>query len=261
MWEINPAWFLLLTLIGLVILAVFAYLKRQSYRLSRTLSQLYQLNQQLNQDPINLINQAWPLLKPIGINGYQAQVIWFGDKLDLQNGELKGRQQAYHLNDQLSNQDIQIDFSFYTPNLSGERRYFAQLVQQTFIHLLEHNIQTKINQILTTQAGVQRAQVFAQHDLKNLMQFINLLNSQLKKTTQPEQEHRLLQSLKHSVPSLQQRAERILSNLQPPHEPNNTTQPYTQHSETPQPIQLAHFIDQLAQPLFMPYEIQGDAHL
>ncbi|UQB43184.1 HAMP domain-containing histidine kinase [Thiomicrospira microaerophila] len=249
MLELNPAWFLLLTLIGLVILAVFAYLKRQSYRLSRTLSQLYQLNQQLQQDTLLFLNQAWSLLKPIGISGYQARLNWFGEPIDIKQGEIIGKPHTTHL----EQAEIQMELKFYNAKLSGERRYFAELVQQTFIHLVEHNLQTKINQVLTTQAGLQRAQVFAQHDLKNLMQFIQLLNSQLKKAEHPEQEQRILTSLKHSLPSLQQRAERILSQL------------YSQTSaadiEQPQPLQLAALIHSLAQPLFMPYHVQGDAKL
>lgn len=249
MLEINPAWFLLISLIGFVILAVFAYLKRQSYRLSRTLSQLYQLNQQHQQDPIEFIDQAWSIIQPMGFSGYQAQINWFGEPIEITKGSPTGKARIT----KIYQEDIQVEFKFYSTHLNGERLYFADLVQHTFLHLVEHNIQTKINQVLTTQAGLQRAQVFAQHDLKNIMQFIQLLTSQLQQSTSLEQEQRIINRLKDSLPSLQQRAERVLSQLQ-----NQSTNPERERSKS---LALAEFIHQLIKPLFIPYQIQGNANL
>ncbi|WP_044406317.1 sensor histidine kinase [Thiomicrospira microaerophila] len=243
--EPNPSWFFLLTLIGLVILLVFIYLRQQSYQLSRAISGLYKLNKDEQQDVLSFINQAWLYLARSGLVGFSAHIDWFGTTQTFKFG----KQTDYFDIKHLQGNEISIECCFYTPKkLKGEKHYFTELLKNTFLQLLDHNIQTKINQIFTTQLGLQKAQLFNQHDLKNLIQFIQLLEGQVAKTHSPMQTERLIASLKRSLPSIKQRAERLLIK-------SATQAPVTQ------PIQLNTLLDQLTKPLFIPYRLTGDANI
>lgn len=243
--ELNPSWFLLLSLVGLVILFVFGYLKNQSYQLSRNIAALYQLNKTVKQDTLNFIDQAWHYLNATGFVGYRVELNWYGSKQTRDYGILT----EIFDTETVSDDEIELCFYFYSKTpLKGEKRYFSNLLKRAFIQLVEQNIQTKINQVLSTQAGLQRTQVFQQHDLKNLIQFIALLNTQVNTSQTPQQVERLMHSLKLSLPSVKQRAERLLqkSSMQTDIMPTNQAH-------------LANLLDTLVKPLFIPYQIHGDA--
>lgn len=245
--DLNPTWFLLLSLIGLVILFVFGYLRNQSYQLSRNIDALYQLNKTVKQDTLEFIDQAWRYLNATGFVGYRVELDWYGSK----QTRNYGIQTDIFDVEKIADDDIHFAFYFYSKTaLKGEKRYFANLLKRAFIQLVEQNIQTKINQVLNTQAGLQRTQIFQQHDLKNLIQFIALLKAQVNKSQTPQQAERLINSLKLSLPSVQQRAERLLHKASMPTDTMPTDQ-------TP----LASLLDHLAKPLFIPYQIDGDANV
>jgi signal transduction histidine kinase len=207
---LNLAVFVVPLVLGVLLLVVVAYLKYQSHQLKQRIQALYDINQAVQQDALDFIQQAWSVLQDSGSQGLRARVNWFGEQSEMCFGLLQDQpsDQQY-----IAQGDIAIELAFYTPSLRGEQRYMAQLVQQTFSQLLQQDIYIKLNQILLTQQRLERFQLFAQHDLKNLMQFIELLGDQVERIDSAQDQAKLIARLKVSLPAVKQRAQRTLGQL------------------------------------------------
>lgn len=208
--NLSFEWFLIPVGMGGLLLAVVAYLKHKSHQLKQRIQSLYEINQDVNQDALDFIHQAWSSLNQSGCEGLVARVDWFGELTEMRFGQTKG---AATDTQRIIQSDIHIELLFYAQALRGEKRYMAQLIQQTFIQLLAQDVYIKLNQILLTQQRLERFQLFAQHDLKNLMQFIELLGDQVERIKTAEEYEKLVNRLKASLPSLKQRARRTLGQL------------------------------------------------
>ncbi len=245
---LDLAVFLVPLVLGGLLLVVVAYLKYQSHQLKQYIQNLYDINQTVDQDALDFIQQAWSVLQHSGCQGLRAQVNWFGEQSDMCFGQLQEQpsDQQY-----IAQGDITIKLAFYTPSLRGEKRYMAQLVQQTFSQLLQQDIYIKLNQILLTQQRLERFQLFAQHDLKNLMQFIELLGDQVERIHSAQDYAKLIARLKVSLPNVKQRAQRTLGQLK-------TSLSGDTEVEL---IALQALVAQVAANLMLKVEMQTDEHV
>ena len=76
--------------IGLTMLAVLYYFSLASKTLSNSLRELYRINQSTNQDALEFIHQAWPILHAAGIQGIKQEIIWFGEPVTIMYGRQQG---------------------------------------------------------------------------------------------------------------------------------------------------------------------------
>jgi signal transduction histidine kinase len=203
--EISTIAIYSLNLIALILFLVVLYLKKKGNLLRSGMQDLFQLNQSVKQDALDFLRQAWPILKRSGMAGFYAKVQWFGESIEIQNGDWTTINKTHHIRQP----QIEVQIQFNYSKLHGESRLIAELVETCFIQLLDHNLFVKDHQFLTTQHRLQRHQLFAQHDLKNIAQFIKLLNFQIQTQTKNSSE-KLFQQLQLGLPSVLERAERIL---------------------------------------------------
>lgn len=213
---IDLSWFMVLLplVIGLGLFSVLVYLAHRSRQFTHSLEQLYRLNQTLDQDVLSFIEQAWPILSKHHSLALHAQVDWYGEHMQIHKGAPSNdlnpsSAQIIHI----QQPDVELHLALYRDRVRGEQRLITEVLQKTFLQLVEHNISIKINQVFLTQQRIEKFQLFAQHDLKNLMQFISLLNDQLRRVDSPEQCDKLIRLLQSSVPIVQQRAQRTLQQL------------------------------------------------
>lgn len=237
---------LALLLVGVTLFVVILYLRVQSNRLRDYLLRLYQVNRDVNQDVLDFIDQAWPVLQSAGFTGLQGEVQWFGEKKVLKHG----RESRVVYPVELSEWGISLRLKLCAPRLNGEKQLLAGLVLQNFKVLLELDVSNKTSQFLLSQKRLEKYQLFVQHDIKNIAQFIVLLSEQVRVAETPEQQQLLVGHLKKMMPTVTDRAHKTIEQLTRPNKPLNDIDTFS----------FAEVLHCLAEGLELDYVLSGDAH-
>lgn len=215
--EIYP----ILILVGCTIAVVVAYLGLQARSTANVGLSLIRLNEQLEFDTPAFLQQAWPLLSAAGLRGIAWRLDWFGVVLNSQAGE--SGPHNIHKKIEVGEMKLAITFQQYR---RGEGRYFDETLIETFVLLLRTDIWIKSGATDATFAQMSRLTLFLQHDMKNVAQFIQLMDDQLANIPEGK-EQQMLNYLRSSAPLIRHRADRIVNTLtagQSHDEPHRTVQ-------------------------------------
>lgn len=197
------------SLIGVTLILVVWYLQAQSQRLKKAILKLYDANGIVNQDALDFVDQAWPILKAGGFKGMRGQVSWFGEVKTIEKGNDAAL--AYPVNIAEGGMDFQLLLT--APRLRGEKKLFAQLIFQQFKSLLILDVSNKNTQFFLSQKRLEKYQLYVQHDIKNLAQFIQLLADQVKEADSEEEKHSLIDHLKNVLPTVKERADKTIKQM------------------------------------------------
>jgi len=248
----NFAWVaaFILLIIGLTLMTVLLYLHRQSHRLKSVLMGLYQLNEAVHQDVLQFIDQAWPFLSQAKFTGLNGHVDWFGEQIPIRHGlAVSPSQQAYPL--KLVQQGIEVHLSAHMGRLRGEDQLMAQLVWQQFSALLSLDVNYKISQFLLSQKRLERYQLFVQHDIKNIAQFITLLADQLEQAQTDGEKLATYHQLQSIMPTISRRATQTIQQM---------TQP-SRDKQTKKLIDVRPTLEKIAKSYDVSIHISGQAKL
>jgi hypothetical protein len=197
-----------LILIGTTILLVMARLLRQARRQSRLNLKLLRLNESLHFDLPDFLRNCWPQLSQAGFYGLSWRLDWFGTCVTGTEGTAK----ESSLHRRLDVPEISLEISLHHGKSRWEQRYFSESLAETFFLLLHVDMWIKMGAVQGAFSQAAKIGLFLQHDMKNIAQFIRLAADQLAGAT-PEHETALLNTLKTAMPSVRDRAERILGTL------------------------------------------------
>ncbi|HEY8608072.1 MAG TPA: HAMP domain-containing sensor histidine kinase [Noviherbaspirillum sp.] len=197
-----------LILAGCTIGAVLAVLSYQARKYSRINLALIRLNEQLAFDTPDFLRDAWPLLSRAGMAGIAWELDWFGQPVKGSAGAMQGDATRRVLRVA----EIRLDVVLYLERRRGERRYFAEGLVETFMLLLRTDMLIKANAVDATFAQMARLNLFLQHDIKNIAQFIQLMADQLAQVP-PGKEAQVLDYLGNAAPLLRERADRVVRTL------------------------------------------------
>ena len=198
-----------LFLMGSTLLAAFFYLRSQSYKLKKLILKLYQINAEVDRDVLDFIENSWPVLQSAGVRGLKGAIDWYGEEKKLS----KGVEAVESFPIVIDERDIQIHLVLTTDSLHGENRLLSSLVLQTFMMLLSHSVSSKMSQFLMSQKQLERYQLFVQHDVKNIAQFISLLATQVEKASSEEAKLKTMDRLAMVLPSISEKAHKVISQL------------------------------------------------
>ncbi|MGZ3237831.1 MAG: sensor histidine kinase [Burkholderiaceae bacterium] len=231
-------------LIGLTIGIVLLYLWRKSSKASRINLALIHLNAQHNFDAPIFLREAWPLLSQAGIRGIEWRLDWFGVPVQEQTGHINGRS----LYREIQVAEMKLSITLYQQDARGEQRYFNETLIETFLLLLHTDMLIKAGATDATIAQLAKLNLFLQHDMKNIAQFIQLMADQL--TTVPSgKEQQVLDHLRTATPLIRHRADRIVRTLT-----------VGQHLVEPICMLLLHEkLDELCRLYHLDYQISGTA--
>lgn len=197
----------ILILIGLTIAGVMLFLWRQARVAAQLNVALIQLNEVLRFDAPALLEQSWSLLQRGGIAGMHWRLNWFGVLIDEKVGAARGLSVAR----EIEIGDMHLSICVWLSR-KGERHYFAQSLVETYFLLLRTDMWIKSGTIDATQAQLAKLNLFLQHDMKNIAQFIQLMSDQLLDVS-PEKEAELVRYLRTASPYVRQRADNIVQTL------------------------------------------------
>ncbi|GKT12534.1 MAG: hypothetical protein ISEC1_P1512 [Thiomicrorhabdus sp.] len=204
-----------MVLIGFSLLVTVFYFRLQSKRLNQSLSKLYSLNQTINHDALAFFEQAWPILEAVDCVQMKAQIEWFGERKEVCYGLAKGiGDKQYSFN--LERDDMRFDIQLLLTKRGSGIESISRLVVKTFIYILEQNLVLKQSEILTSQKRLERYQLFVQHEIKNIAQFILLLSEQIQGVEDDEAKLRLVNRLQDTLPLMAQRASKTVQQMVKP---------------------------------------------
>lgn len=204
-----------LVLIGLTLFFTAFYFRRQSKKLSTALSDLYNLNQVVHQDALNFLEDSWPILASLGCLQMVANIGWFGEKKTISFGEKKsvlGKRVVF----KVAREDMAFELTIMLNRKAAEANSLSFLVIKTFVNILEQNLVLKQTEILTSQKRLERYQLFVQHEIKNIAQFIQLLCEQVNGLQADKDKIRLIDRLHQTLPMMAQRAQKTILHMKQP---------------------------------------------
>ena len=203
-----------LVLVGLVLLVLAYYLRRKAENLRKTLSSLYDLNQHVNQDALDFFEQAWSILEQAGLVKMQANIYWFGET---QNRTFSANKNSnFKQTYQVSVDEMSFNLIVFYPKFSSEDNGWLTLIVSTFLQILKQDLEHKHTEILTSQKRLERYQLFVQHEIKNIAQFIQLLSEQVVSLHTDSDKLKLLNRLQTTLPIMSERAKNTLQKMQQP---------------------------------------------
>ncbi len=205
-----------LIFIGMALLFAVYYFRSQSKKLSRALSDLYRLNQSVQQDALNFFEQSWPILEQLGCLSMEADIQWFGENKQLLFGVPSNKGRRYVFN--VAQDDMVFSLRVVLNRKASEPESLSFLVLKTFISILEQNLILKRSEILASQKRLERYQLFVQHEIKNIAQFIQLLCEQVKHIEKKEDKLKLVDRLKTTLPPMAERAKKTVLHMKRPAE-------------------------------------------
>lgn len=232
-------------LVGLTIFAVVLYLRFQSNRLKNYILTLYQINQKVDQDVLDFIDQSWAVLALSGFSGLKGEINWFGEEKSVLYGDTS-TSEGYSIS--FDSGDIQVDLQLYSSKLHGEQLLLANIVYQTFQSLIYQGMSAKNTQVLLSQKRLEKYQLFVQHDIKNLAQFVELLYGQVKKVKTDEDKLLLVDRLKLMLPAFSEKAKKTVFQM---------TQSDLQFNDV-QRLDYRLELKKIAQGLGLQFQIEGD---
>jgi signal transduction histidine kinase len=200
--------YLSLILIGATIGAVLAALWYQARKASRLNLALIRLNEQHNFDTPVFLSEAWQLLAQAGLSGMFWRLDWFGV---VKEGEC-GQQKGVPIHRQIDVAEMKLTMTFYQRDSRGEQRYFKETLIETFLLLLRTDMLIKASATNATLSQMSKLNLFLQHDMKNIAQFIQLMADQLS-AVPAGKEQRVLEYLRRATPLIRHRADRIVRTL------------------------------------------------
>ena len=209
---------LVLVVIGVSLFFTAYYFRRQSKILNKALSSLYQLNQDSNQDALDFFYQAWSILHSVGCSKMQANIDWFGECKSIIRGS-ENRKRLVKKTCSVSREDMRFELVLYITKEANQAESMSGLVIKTFLNILEQNLVLKQAEILTSQKRLERYQVFVQHEIKNIAQFIQLLSEQLQTVNEANDDAaklKLVERLINTLPVMAMRARKTVEHMQQP---------------------------------------------
>lgn len=238
--------YLALILIGATIGAVLFYLWRQARQISRTNLALIRLNEQLGFDTPAFLQAAWEPLSQAGWRGMAWRLDWFGLPVEGQAGRLDGQSVMREI--QVA--EMRLAITVFHRGRRGEHRYFDETLIETLLLLLRADMWIKAGATHATFAQMARLNLFLQHDMKNIAQFIQFMADQLA-AIPAGKEQQVLDHLRSAAPLIRHRADRIVRTLM-------AGQPQSSQMRT---IQLREELEQLCRLHRLECHISGNAEI
>jgi signal transduction histidine kinase len=250
--NIFADWFsITLILVGLALFGAAYYVHSQTSRLKQAISELYSLNQQVNQDALDFLEQAWPLLHAAGIRGMEVQIDWFGESKKNRFGVVASGMETEKV--ELERDDMHFVLTFALPRQGAERISRLQLIITTFTQILLQDIEHKQAEILISQKRLERYQMFVQHEIKNIAQFVQLLSEQVESLYaqggKDEDKLRLVERLQQTLPFMSQRAANTVRQMK---------QPLADFFDT-RPVDLNLLVEEVLHMYQLQADVQGQA--
>lgn len=196
----------LLVALGLVLMLAAWAVWHRGQRIRRCIADLLALPADMH--PLRWPACAHPILERAGIAGVDWDGVWFGDAV----GGRWGQPPQPHWPSQTLNAgpDCQIELRWADVARTDEARALALAVVDVFAQTWLSRMRERTQAVAVALAQRAQVQLYWQHDMRNLAQWVGLLAEEFSTAT-PEQIPRLSQRLQRQAPLLHARALKLLA--------------------------------------------------
>lgn len=198
------AW--LLVSVGLMLLLAAWTVWHRGRRIRRCIAELLALPADMH--PLRWPEKAHPILSRAGVVGIDWDGVWFGDPVRGHWGPPTAAhwpRQTLH-----AGPDCQIELRWSDVARTDETRTLALAVVDVFAQTWLSRMRERTQAVAVALAQRAHVQLYWQHDMRNLAQWVGLLAEEFSTAT-PEQLPRLAQRLQRQAPLLQARAKKLLA--------------------------------------------------
>ncbi len=202
----------LVTLTGLVMLAVLLWLWRRFSRVLQAQRRLVELNSDAKRDAPDLLRAAWPILQRAGVEGWEWHLDWYGQTLGAAHGGRKGRPATRK---EGTAPEMRYSFALWWGPTKSENHFFAQALADTLALLLENDLWLQHHRVTRELAHTERLRTLIIHDVKNLAQCVQLLDERWSALCTDTPGAEAWRQAREAVALMRVRAERILLQLRP----------------------------------------------
>lgn len=199
----------LLVTVGLVLLLAAWAVWHRGQRMRQCIAQLLALPADMH--PLRWPERARPALERAGIAGLHWQGQWFGDAVQGQWGQPA----APHWPRQMlhAGPDCQIELRWADVARTDESRALALALVDVFAQTWLSRMRERTQSVAVALAQRAQVQLYWQHDMRNLAQWVGLLAEEFGAAT-PEQLPRLAARLQRQAPLANARARKLLDATQ-----------------------------------------------
>lgn len=198
------AW--VLVSVGLVMLLAAWAVWHRGRRIRRCIAELLALPADMH--PLRWPEKAHPILVRAGVAGIDWDGVWFGDPV---RGHWGVPTQAHWPSQTLhAGPDCQIELRWADLARTDETRALALAVVDVFAQTWLSRMRERTQAVAVALAQRAHVQLYWQHDMRNLAQWVGLLAEEFGTAT-PDQLPRLAQRLQRQAPLLQARAQKLLA--------------------------------------------------
>ncbi|MBP7132252.1 MAG: HAMP domain-containing histidine kinase [Aquabacterium sp.] len=205
------AW--LLVSVGLMLLLAAWAVWHRGQRIRRCIAELLALPTDMH--PLRWPEKAHPILGRAGVAGIDWDGVWFGDAVCGHWGpptEAHWPSQTLH-----AGPDCQITLRWADVARTDEARALTLAVVDVFAQTWLSRMRERTQAVAVALAQRAHVQLYWQHDMRNLAQWVDLLAEEFSTAT-PDQLPRLAQRLQRQAPLLQARAQKLLAATEAPAE-------------------------------------------
>lgn len=195
----------LLVAVGLVLLLAAWAVWHRGQRIRQCIAQLLALPADMH--PLRWPERARPVLQRAGIAGLQWQGEWFGDTVQGHWGQPVASD--WLCQTLQAGPDCQIELRWADVARTDEARALALAVFDVFAQTWLSRMRERTQAVAVALAQRAHVQLYWQHDMRNLAQWVGLLAEEFGAAT-PEQLPRLALRLQRQAPLAQARARKLL---------------------------------------------------
>ncbi|PLX65891.1 MAG: hypothetical protein C0603_13020 [Denitrovibrio sp.] len=193
---------------GLIIFAVLFYLKHMVTRFLRVLTEIIRMNEMNEYDPVKFTEHLDPLMKKLGVKDYSYYIYFL--ETEYQKIGTHGRNSIKKF---VSTQDFTVYVEISPGILRWERAYLGVLLVETIFLLIKIDVTLNLRATSKAMSEFNKINTFLTHDIKNLAQFINIMEHNLGQSLSDEKKDKLFGYLKSTAPSLKLKADKVLDAL------------------------------------------------
>ncbi|MEA3289374.1 MAG: HAMP domain-containing sensor histidine kinase [Campylobacterota bacterium] len=244
--EYIPYIFIFIGSLNIVIILYFRYFLNKAVK---NISQVINLNQDVNYDIEKFLQNLSTILREIGIKDYEYKLYFQNQLIDSKTSKNSGKS----IEDNIVSNDYKVTIKLFPKRYMGENQDNYLILLKILKLIIQEDILIKNQSIDKSFSNITKFHTFILHDTKNISQFFQTLNYNIKQCKTQEDKDRLFEYLKKSTVTLNDKSSKILKLL----EVNNNEESYDNKID----INLKEFIKDILHIQNLQAIVTGDAIL
>ncbi|MBX3653824.1 MAG: HAMP domain-containing histidine kinase [Ramlibacter sp.] len=197
---------------GLGVFFALLWLRAGARGRHHVLDDLLALREVLERDPLQGLQQAGAVVQRLGLAGLQWEGEWYGAQVTGVAGQ-SPRPADASVGRVFTQPDVTLTLQINLRGMRGEARLFAEQSAHLLFAIVDGALAARELALVSAMAQRARVAVFVQHDMRNLVQWIELIAEDMQQATTAEVALQTARRIQQGAGLAQDRAQRIAGAL------------------------------------------------